>query len=331
MSAGSAGGVLIAAAFVAAFTAVLAVAQEAPISALRERGAALFEERRWDEAEKVLRDVTARKEAVARDFTNVACVLLSREVDPFFRRDPDPKTAPEIDRWCAEAIQRDANDAAAQYLAGVAWWAQAVPVDPKRALPFLERAAQLAPDDAFVHYHLGMLFEWVEEPDKALPHFEKVAALGFEFAGVAYSPSIYRLGNLLRRRKLGDDVERGMRLIKESDKLRPAKDARTLAAERSAALIHDFEKNGGVNQDSLTAAAYSPKQPATGLLIKDRKTVIIVESPPAVLFTTKQEGAPQAAVKPATDARSAMTMSALRPAQTQPRPIPILPARPKAQ
>jgi hypothetical protein len=111
----------------------------------------------------------------------------------------------------------------------------------------------------------------------------------------------------------------------------PAKDARTLAAERSAALIKDFEKNGGVNQDALIAAAYSPKQPATGLLIKDRKTVIIVESPPAVQFTTKQEGAPQAAVKPATDTRSSTTVSAPRPAQTQPRPIPILPARPKAQ
>jgi hypothetical protein len=110
----------------------------------------------------------------------------------------------------------------------------------------------------------------------------------------------------------------------------PAKDARTLAAERSAVLIRDFEKNG-VNQDALIAAAYSPKQPATGLLIKDRKTVIIVESPPAVQFTTKQEGAPQAAVKPATDTRSSTTVSAPRPAQTQPRPIPILPARPKAQ
>jgi hypothetical protein len=112
----------------------------------------------------------------------------------------------------------------------------------------------------------------------------------------------------------------------------PAKDARTLAAERSAALIKDFEKNGGVNQDVLIAAAYSPKQPATGLLIKDRKTVIVVESPPAVLFTTKQEGAPQAEVKPVTDTGSSMTLSAARPApQNQPRPIPILPGRPKAQ
>jgi hypothetical protein len=60
-----------------------------------------------------------------------------------------------------------------------------------------------------------------------------------------------------------------------------AKDARTLAAERSAALIKYFEKNG-VNQDALIAAAYSPQQPRMGFLIKDRKTVIIIENPPIV-------------------------------------------------
>jgi outer membrane protein OmpA-like peptidoglycan-associated protein len=56
-----------------------------------------------------------------------------------------------------------------------------------------------------------------------------------------------------------------------------AKDARTLAAERSAALIKYLEKNG-VSQDALIAAAYSPQQPKMGSLIKDRKTVIIIES-----------------------------------------------------
>jgi outer membrane protein OmpA-like peptidoglycan-associated protein len=83
----------------------------------------------------------------------------------------------------------------------------------------------------------------------------------------------------------------------------PAKDARTLAAERSTALVRDFEKNG-INEDALIAVAYSPKQPVTGLLIKDRKTVIIIENQPA----------------PAPSHAS----------QTQPRPIPIQPAQPKA-
>ncbi len=114
----------------------------------------------------------------------------------------------------------------------------------------------------------------------------------------------------------------------------PAKEARTLAAERSAALIKDLEKNG-VNQDALIAAAYSPKQPVMGYLIKDRKTVIIIENPPTVpLGATRQEAARQSSAKPAPDTRSTATVTvpAPRPAsQTQPRPIPILPAQPKAR
>jgi len=90
----------------------------------------------------------------------------------------------------------------------------------------------------------------------------------------------------------------------------PAKDARTLAAERSSALIKFFEKNG-VNQDALIAAAYSPQQPVIGFVIKDRKTVIIIENPP-----TTPLSAARVAVAP----------------QTQPEAIPIQPARPpKAQ
>jgi outer membrane protein OmpA-like peptidoglycan-associated protein len=113
----------------------------------------------------------------------------------------------------------------------------------------------------------------------------------------------------------------------------PAKDARKLAAERSAALIKDFEKNG-INQDVLIAAAYSPKQPAAGFTIRERKTVIIIEDPPtaAPLGATKPEGARQAPAKPVPDTRSTVTVPAPRPALlTQPRPIPILPAQPKAQ
>jgi hypothetical protein len=109
----------------------------------------------------------------------------------------------------------------------------------------------------------------------------------------------------------------------------PAKDARTLAAERSTALIRDFEKNG-VNQDALIAAAYSPKHPMTGFLIKDRKTVIIIENPPTVpMGAVKQGTAPQAA-KPIPVTGSTLTVPASRAAsQTQPTPIPIQP--PKAQ
>jgi hypothetical protein len=104
----------------------------------------------------------------------------------------------------------------------------------------------------------------------------------------------------------------------------PAKDARTLAAERSAALIKDFEKNG-VNQDALIATAYAAKQPQIGFNIKDRKTVIIIESPPTLpVVATKHEAA-----KPAPDAKNAAAVPVTPSAQAQPKSIPIKPA-PKA-
>jgi len=89
----------------------------------------------------------------------------------------------------------------------------------------------------------------------------------------------------------------------------PAKDARTLASERSSALIKDFEKNG-VNQDALIGAAYSSKQPEVGFKLKSRKTVIIIDNPPMVPMVARQ---PQSVQQPL------------------PRAIPIQPERSKAQ
>ena len=112
----------------------------------------------------------------------------------------------------------------------------------------------------------------------------------------------------------------------------PAKDARTLAAQRSAALIKDFEKNG-VSQDTLIAAAYSAKQPAIGFRIKDHKTVIIIENPPTVpVVAAKLETVPQAPVKSAPDTKSTSTAPLAPPAShARPKPVPIQPAQPKAQ
>ena len=99
----------------------------------------------------------------------------------------------------------------------------------------------------------------------------------------------------------------------------PAKDARTLAGERSAVLVKDFEKNG-VNQDALIASAYSARQPEIGFKIRDRKAVIIIENQPtAPNVAAKQE---QNAVK------TSATPSAT---QVKPIPIPIQQAQPKAQ
>jgi hypothetical protein len=107
-----------------------------------------------------------------------------------------------------------------------------------------------------------------------------------------------------------------------------AKDARTLAAERSAVLIKDLEKNG-VSQDALIAQAYSPQQPRLGFLIKDRKTVIIIESPPTVPLGATKAAASQAPALPFPDSRGTLTVPAPRPSSpAQPGAIPIQPARP---
>ena len=102
----------------------------------------------------------------------------------------------------------------------------------------------------------------------------------------------------------------------------PAKDARTLAADRSAALIKYLEKSG-VNQDALVAAAYSSKQPEIGFKIKDHKTVIIIENP----LATPTVAMKQEPVK-ATPSTKASTTASAAP-QKQPKGIPIQPAQPK--
>lgn len=80
----------------------------------------------------------------------------------------------------------------------------------------------------------------------------------------------------------------------------PGKDARNLAAERSAALIKDLVEKNGVNQDMLIAAAYSEKKPEAGIKLKERKTVIVIENTPQM--AVKKETAPTPQQTPATKA-----------------------------
>ncbi len=106
----------------------------------------------------------------------------------------------------------------------------------------------------------------------------------------------------------------------------PAKDARTLAAERSAALVKDFEKYGA-SQDALIGAAYSSKQPEIGYKLKSRKTVIIFDNQPMMPIVSSQ-------VQSGQQAQSTPTSTAKKPGEDKqplPRAIPIQPARPKAQ
>jgi hypothetical protein len=104
------------------------------------------------------------------------------------------------------------------------------------------------------------------------------------------------------------------------------KDARTLASERSAALIKDFEKND-VDKDSLVAAAYTSKQPAIGFKLKSHKTVIIIENPlVAPPVVSKQEPGQQPQSKPTSTAKAP---AGAVPPKGQPAATPIKPAQPK--
>ncbi|HTG00387.1 MAG TPA: hypothetical protein VK654_07335 [Nitrospirota bacterium] len=138
------------------------------------------------------------------------------------------------------------------------------------------------------------------------------------------------VGLLLRSELLGKEIVIGnttegiQAQIRGRNKV-PAKDARTLAAERSGVLIKDFEKNG-VPSDMLVAAAYSAKQPEIGAKLKSHKTVFIISTPLA---------APQPAA-PARPATAATATTAAAPAQSaattsapQPRAIPVRPAQPQ--
>jgi hypothetical protein len=131
---------------------------------------------------------------------------------------------------------------------------------------------------------------------------------------------------------IGNTTEGTTAQIRGRNKI-PAKDARTLAAERSGVLIKDFEKSN-VPSDMLVAAAYSSKQPEIGIALKSHKTVISIANPPST---------PQAAPKPqmqsaatstmkssatATAVQSAVTVTSQPP---QPRAIPIRPAQPQTK
>jgi hypothetical protein len=130
------------------------------------------------------------------------------------------------------------------------------------------------------------------------------------------------------------NTTQGVQAKGKGKKKTPAKDARTLASERSMELVKYLEKKD-VSQDALIAAAYSTKQPEVGFKIKDHKTVIIIENPPLVpMVATKQAVIPQTQSKPTTTIKSTATTSvapAVSPApQVQPKPIPIRPAQPKS-
>jgi hypothetical protein len=135
---------------------------------------------------------------------------------------------------------------------------------------------------------------------------------------------LQKIGNLLRNPALKDReiVVGNMTLPVEArgkgKKKTPAKDARTLASDRSSALVKNLVEKGGINQESLIAAAYPAALPDRGFKIKSRKTVIIIQAPAAIDLSGQKAAVAAQQPKPA----SAPTGTAA-PA---PKPLPTTPA-----
>jgi len=93
------------------------------------------------------------------------------------------------------------------------------------------------------------------------------------------------------------------------------KDARVLAAERSGALIKDFEKNQ-VDQDALVAVAFSSKLPDIGIKLKNHKTMIVIENPPIITaVVTKQPTKPAATGSAGTGTSTVQSVITTSPVQ----------------
>ena len=139
-------------------------------------------------------------------------------------------------------------------------------------------------------------------------------------------PMLQKIGNLLRNPALKDrEIIIGNMTLPvaahgKGKKKIPAKDARTLASERSAALVKYLVEKGSINQESLVAAAYPAALPDRGFKITDQKTIITIQAPATIEMAGQKPAAVQQP-KPA----SAPTGTAT-PA---PKPLPTKPAAPK--
>ncbi len=140
-------------------------------------------------------------------------------------------------------------------------------------------------------------------------------------------PLLQKLANLLKNPVLKDrEIIIGNMTLPvaargKGKKKIPAKDARILASERSTALVKYLVEKGGINQESLVAAAYPAALPDRGFKIRDQKTIIIIQAPATIDLAVQNP----VAVQQPTPA-SAPTGTAAAPA---PQPLPTKPAEQK--
>lgn len=140
-------------------------------------------------------------------------------------------------------------------------------------------------------------------------------------------PVLQKLANLLKSPALQDrEIIIGNMTLPvaargKGRKKTPAKDARTLASERSTALVKYLVEKGGINQEALVAAAYPAALPDHGFKIRDQKTIIIIQTPATIDLAGRKPAAAQQP-KPAS--------SPTGTAAPTPQPLPTKAAEPKA-
>jgi outer membrane protein OmpA-like peptidoglycan-associated protein len=141
------------------------------------------------------------------------------------------------------------------------------------------------------------------------------------------SPQLAKLASLLKNSTLKDkeifvgNMTQAVPARGKGKKKLPARDARTLALDRSAALVKYLEKNG-VSQESLAALAYAASGLGQGFKINGKKTVLLIQTPsgaeaagPAPKPETGSQGKPGSAPTGTTPT-----------APVQPKAVPVKPA-----
>ena len=184
---GDAAGAAIAATFVlAAAVAGTAVMQSVDLQQARNRGQALFEEKQTARAAEVFGEVTAKADATAADWLNLA--LARYELAGAQEADEAILAA------LASAQELRPDHAAAFYLRGLV---RARRGDNASAAVEFTRAADLDPTDPAILYNLSATLHDLGRVDEALEGYDRVAAMGFDVAQQFYSSSVYRAGQAL--------------------------------------------------------------------------------------------------------------------------------------
>ncbi len=195
-----------------------ATGDEVLLAVARETGAAWYCEGdtvqgAWENAQEALERVARSPHASPQDLVNLACVKLRLWADD---QQKQAAETPAIRELCRKALERDPKLATAHYLLGAV--AMDRDVDVAAAKAAFEQAVACAPDDVPAKLRLADALNESGERDRAIELYTSVRSRGPEFAGPFYMTATYRLAQLLRQRRQGDDRDRSVELLTEHRK-----------------------------------------------------------------------------------------------------------------